>query len=128
MKTYKVIEDGIEYTIEEHSRMNGNKYWYLNGKYHRINGPAIEYSNGTKYWCLNGKYHRINGPACEWSDGSKYWYLDGKYHRINGAAIEWTDGSKYWFLDGIEYTKKEYYLELLKRGLITKKDAFIELI
>ena len=30
------------------------KYWFLNGKRHRENGPAIEYANGDKYWYLNG--------------------------------------------------------------------------
>jgi hypothetical protein len=31
----------------------GTKHWYLNGKYHREDGPAIEYANGDKeYWIL----------------------------------------------------------------------------
>ena len=34
---------------------HGNKYWYLNGKPHRTDGPAIEWPNGNKYWYLNGK-------------------------------------------------------------------------
>ena len=102
-KTYKVIEDGIEYTIEEHS--SGNKYWWFNGKRHRINKPACECVSGTKYWWFNNKSHRINGPAIEFANGDKYWYLNGK-----------------------EYSKKEYYRELVEKGLITKKDAFIELI
>ena len=42
-----------------HHHMNedefGNKFWYLNGKRHRANGPVIEYGNGTKYWYLNEK-------------------------------------------------------------------------
>ena len=42
----------IEYTVKVHS--NGSKYWYLNGQYHREDGPAIEGSNGDKYWYLNG--------------------------------------------------------------------------
>jgi hypothetical protein len=33
---------------------NGNKIWYLNGLYHRVDGPAIEHSNGDKFWYLNG--------------------------------------------------------------------------
>ena len=33
----------------------GNKRWYLNGKLHREDGPAIECVNGTKKWYLNGK-------------------------------------------------------------------------
>ena len=35
----------------------GNKSWFLNGKRHRINGPAVEYSDGDKYWYLNGMYY-----------------------------------------------------------------------
>ena len=36
------------------------------------------YDNGTKYWYLNGKLHREDGPAIEWSSGNKAWYLNGK--------------------------------------------------
>ncbi len=36
------------------------------------------YDNGHKEWCLNGKYHREDGPAIEWADGQKEWYLNGK--------------------------------------------------
>ena len=35
---------------------NGNKEWYLNGKYHRTDGPAIERVNGDKAWYLNSEY------------------------------------------------------------------------
>jgi hypothetical protein len=59
----------------------GTKRWYLNGKLHREDGPAIEWITGTKYWCLNGKYHREDGPAVEYESGSKFWYLnDEKVH------------------------------------------------
>ena len=34
---------------------DGTKRWYLDGKRHRTDGPAIEYPNGDKYWYLNGK-------------------------------------------------------------------------
>ena len=33
----------------------GTKWWSLNGKRHRVDGPAVEYTNGTKAWYLNGK-------------------------------------------------------------------------
>ena len=33
---------------------NGSKEWYLNGKLHRTDGPAIEFADGTKSWYLNG--------------------------------------------------------------------------
>ena len=27
---------------------DGNKSWYLNGKYHRVDGPAVEGADGDK--------------------------------------------------------------------------------
>ena len=47
MSDYKVYKVNV-YT-------NGTKFWYLNGKRHREDGPAVEYADGTKYWYLNGK-------------------------------------------------------------------------
>jgi len=58
---------------------NGDKAWYLNGKRHREDGPAIEHVNGDKSWWLNGKLHREDGPAVEGADGSKSWWLNNKY-------------------------------------------------
>jgi len=37
----------------------GNKWWYLNGKLHRDDGPAIENSDGHKSWWLNGELQRM---------------------------------------------------------------------
>jgi hypothetical protein len=66
----------IEYTVKVYN--NGDKEWFLNGKLHREDGPAVEYSNGAKSWYLNDKLHREDGPAVEWSDEYKYWYLNDK--------------------------------------------------
>ena len=55
---------------------NGTKDWYLNGKHHREDGPAIECANGTKCWYLNGKRHREDGPAIEYANGYRRWYLN----------------------------------------------------
>ena len=38
------------------------------------------WANGTKHWYLNGKLHREDGPAIEWADGNKSWHLNGKRH------------------------------------------------
>ena len=67
MKTYKVqVDEG------------GTKYWYLNDKLHRDDGPAVEYSDGTKKWYLNGEVHRTDGPAVEYAGGINRWYLNNK--------------------------------------------------
>jgi len=92
---YKKLKNGVEYTKDS----DGHKEWYLNGKYHREDGPAIEYPDGTKAWFLNGKRHRENGPAIEQPDGTKEWYLNGKLHREDGPAIEEPDGYKAWWLN-----------------------------
>ena len=65
----------IEYTVRVYA--NGDKYWYLNGEYHREDGPAIEFADGSKFWYLNDEYHREDGPAVEFDNGDKYWYLKG---------------------------------------------------
>ena len=64
------------YTVKVYN--NGSKIWYLNGKLHREDGPAVEYDNGDKIWFLNCKLHREDGPAIEKSNGIIYWYLNGK--------------------------------------------------
>ena len=66
----------IEYTVRVHA--NGDKFWFLNGKLHREEGPAIEYVNGDNEWYLNGKLHREEGPAVEYVNGDNEWYLNGK--------------------------------------------------
>ena len=40
--------------------------------------PTVKvYIDGTKHWYLNGKLHREDGPAIEYADGSKAWWLNG---------------------------------------------------
>ena len=34
----------------------GDKRWYRNGRLHREDGPAVEYTNGRKYWYFNGEH------------------------------------------------------------------------
>jgi hypothetical protein len=65
----------LEYTVKVYD--DGSKCWYLNGKLHREDGPAVEYDNGEKHWYLDGKQHREDGPAVEYASGNKHWYLNG---------------------------------------------------
>jgi len=68
---------------------------------------------GTTSWWLDGKRHRVDGPAYEDASGSKEWYLHGKRHRVDGPAHEYADGSKHWYLDGKELTESQW-LEAVK--------------
>jgi hypothetical protein len=93
--------------------------WYLNGYFHRVDGPAIEYANGDKEWYLNGKRHRQArrsgldpnggepvGPAEELVYGYKAWYLNGERHRVDGPAVEYESGHKEWWLNGIRQSDR----------------------
>ena len=66
----------IEYTVKVNR--NGTKLWYINGNFHREDGPAVEYASGNKFWYLNGHLHREDGPAVEYANGNKRWYINDK--------------------------------------------------
>ena len=98
----------IKYTVKVYD--NGDKSWYLNGKLHREDGPAVEYADGSKSWCLNGKLHREDGPAIEWANGDKWWYLNGEkvteeVHKKRTSKA--TCSGKVVEIDGIKYELKE---------------------
>ena len=113
--THKILAEKYQAIIEQTREpvmtqdADGTKVWCLNGKYHRVDGPAIEWADGNKWWYLNGKYHRVNGPAMEHTNGDKAWYLNDKLHRIDGPAVERADGNKEWWLNGKEYTEMEFW-------------------
>ena len=99
----------IEYTVKVSP--DGSKYWFLNGKRHREDGPAIECADGAKHWFLNGKRHREDGPAIEWADGTKQWYLNGEHvteeeHRQRTQPQPTCDGKT------VEIDGKTYVLTL----------------
>jgi hypothetical protein len=73
--------------------------------------------DGTKEWRLHGKWHREDGPAVEWADGGKSWFLNGRLHREDGPAIEYSSGTKEWYLNG-EWVHPETIVDLhLSRGV-----------
>ena len=93
-----------EYTVLD----AGNaKRWYLNGKRHREDGPAIEYTDGDKHWYKNGKLHRTDGPAIEYADGAKYWYINGLLHRTDGPAVI-SFGTQEWYINGKQLTEEQF--------------------
>ena len=87
--------------------IGGNKRWRLNGKFHREDGPAIEYADGTKHWYINDERHREDGPAVERADGLKQWWVNGELHREDGAAIELPNGVAYWYINNTHIDLEE---------------------
>ena len=95
----------IEYTVQVEKDVTR---WFLNGKRHREDGHAVEYTDGDKFWYINGKLHREDGPAVEHADGTKFWYKHGKLHREDGPALEYADGTKSWYLNSVKLTELEF--------------------
>jgi len=50
---------------------DGSRRWYVNGKRHRVDGPAVEYANGRKEWWADDKLHRVDGPAIDDANGDR---------------------------------------------------------
>jgi len=69
--------------------------------------------DGTKIWRLNGKWHREDGPAVEYADGSKAWWLHDMRHREDGPAVEHADGYKSWYLNNSRYEDVVAWAEAL---------------
>jgi hypothetical protein len=114
----------IEYTVKVYPE--GYKAWYLNGKRHREDGPAIELANGNKSWYLNGKQHREDGPATEYSNGDKCWFVNDKLHREDGPAIEYSNGDKCWFLNDKQLTEAEHKAATSPKVTCNGKEVVID--
>ena len=106
-----LTKDG-EYTILD---INKEKCWYLNGKLHREDGPAIERANGDKEWYINGRRHREDGPACERANGDKYWWINDKIHREDGPAVEYENiAARHWYIHGKRHREDGPAVEWLR--------------
>jgi hypothetical protein len=95
---------------------NGTKRWYNDNRLrHREDGPAVQYKSGTNFWYINGKLHRINGPAVD-DIHYKKWFVNGKLHRLDGPAIDYIGGYKEWYINGIQINCKdnEEFLRIVK--------------
>jgi len=58
--------------------IDGNQFWYRDGKQHREDGPAVVYADGTQFWYCNDELHRENGPAVVCVNGRQEWWLNGE--------------------------------------------------
>jgi hypothetical protein len=123
----------IKYEVEVDS--DGSRYWYLNGQYHREDGPALELDDGSRYWYLNGKRHREDGPAVEESNGTKYWYLNGMVlpeaeHKLRTMAnhqqqtdlVEYIGGLS----KGAELAKEEMKQKIEEKLQLWEGEGFVD--
>jgi len=61
-----------------YKKISGKDYLKLQDK---TGAYLLLWPNGSKSWYLNGLYHRENGPAIEWADGRKNWWVHGTWYK-----------------------------------------------
>jgi len=42
---------------------DGTQKWRVDGRLHRLAGPAVIRANGTEEWWVDGRLHRLDAPA-----------------------------------------------------------------
>lgn len=89
----------IEYEVRVDKEF-GSTHWYLDGKRHREDGPAVEYVNGHREWYIDGKKHRLDGPAVIGCKGKyREWWVNGEE-----IARQGVDGTSLTVvINGVEY-------------------------
>lgn len=83
------------------------------------------YPSGTKKYFKDGKLHREDGPAIEWSTGGESWYVNGLKHRNDGPSFKNTnDTIRHWHMDGKVVSPQDVFEELTDEK---KDEAIFEL-
>lgn len=117
---------------------DGQRWYLVDGKAHREDGPALVYADGTCMWYHKGECHRIGAPAVCTPEGYEQWYLfgllhredgpavvdprkaqrewwfRGMRHRVDGPAVERANGMQWWWYEDTPYPMEEHpgYLRL----------------
>jgi hypothetical protein len=74
-----------------------------------LSNPIID-GQGTQRWFnLDKKLHREDGPAVLYVDGDQVWYINGKLHREDGPACVGNNGYREWWINSILYTTNKSY-------------------
>lgn len=95
---------GVPHCVDGPAIITQDRIEYrLQGKLHRLDGPAVETNKGDKFYYLNGMLHRIDGAAVEAADGHREYYQHNLRHRDNGPAIEYINGDVAYYRQGHLY-------------------------
>lgn len=64
---------------------------YKDGFLHRQDGPAIEFPNKSCVWFLNGKRHNENGPAVKEKNNYKEYHYNNIWYFKVESDDEWVE-------------------------------------
>lgn len=99
-----------------------SRTWYVDGKWHREDGPARIWPDDHKEWWFNNAMHREDGPAKEWPSGVKEWFLHGK---CVFSEEEWFESNFNWLGYSIDEQSSLFIEEIVKVIEPIKKFHFI---
>ena len=87
-QTFKHFKESGEYILNSFNDkpskvyQNGTKEWHKDNILHREDDkPAVVYQNGDCEWWIEGKRHRIGGPAVVYKN-VQCWYVDGDFLNV----------------------------------------------
>lgn len=78
----------------------------------------VEVNDTCTVWRENapdGRIHRLDGPAVEYTDGTKAYMIYGKRHRLDGPAVVYSDGGETFWIDGVQLTPDEFHAAITNR-------------
>lgn len=84
---------------------NINELHYSPGEW-----DALPSENGVRIWSHDKKFHRKDGPALEYPNGIKVWYVDGVWccteDRNMTMEADNTTGDRLFYLNWLIYQKE----------------------
>ena len=82
---------------------------------------VIKHGNGTVGYWLNGKRHREDGPAVIRADGTVGYWIHGLRHREDGPAIIRANGTvEYWVNGKLIHSETLKTVEEIQRKPVVK--------
>ena len=94
-----------------HKSANGDQFWYLHDKLHRVGAPAA-ITNDAEHWYFHGNRHREDGPAMVCTDGTLEWWVHGNLHKTDGPAVIYGGGggAEWWVDDEYIHSRQRYQM------------------
>jgi len=95
------------YTKENSRQEFTEEEWTMNDHpgamtFDRVDGPAVEWRSGNKHWCMDGKFHRLDGPAVVTNDRPLILHL----HDTLGLGL--ANWGVHWYIEGEGYSEEEH--------------------
>jgi hypothetical protein len=79
---------------------DGEKRWYMDGLYHKLDGPAVSYGEKQEYF-IHGIRHRLDGPAIYYPGRHIAYYVNGKLHKLDAPALIYPGNYESYYVNGL---------------------------